>query len=276
MKKMKNKVTLFFVCFIVLALFTSCEMVLRDKAGRQLPNGYVLSQSEEDALFAFAMEKGYIAPSSRSFSDYTAGPATATVDEMVASLKEEFGEAAENYYWTEDITNQCSISVNGNEVVSAKCNNSRSQSMIEYIPFELEEQFTNYDARLKQKFIRYSGLWWVYYRFITEPLIRENSNLIYNNYETFLVNKISINYTDDVNNINYEKVFPPFYYDYTSFEEELQLINDGMTVVREVEIKSKSKNGWLPKINSIITTVQYSHPAIRGGTVTITSSYAEK
>ena len=64
---------------------------------------------------------------------------------------------------------------------------------------------------------------------------------------------------------------------FKSVENELLvLLDDGMSSERRVELKGKSKNGWLPKMNSIITTVQYVHPAIRGGDVTITSYYREK
>ena len=272
---MKNKVIVLLCCIFFVAIFTSCEQVLKENAGRLLPNGYLSSKSEEEELFKFALEKGYIAQTSRSFDDYSTGKSAATVDEMITELKKVFGDVAENYYWEEDITDQCTFYLNGNKLAS-QLHNSRSESFTEMIRFELEDEYGNYEARLHQRLKRYSGLWWVYYKFLSEPLIRENSTLIYNDYVTFQVNKININYKDDENDLYYERAFPNFYYDYTSLNELLVLLDDGMSSERRVELKGKSKNGWLPKMNSIITTVQYVHPAIRGGDVTITSYYREK
>ncbi len=279
MTKMKNKITLIFGCILLLAVLTSCDQIAKENTCRLLPNGYELSQYEENALFAFAMEKGYIAPTSRSFDDYIASENQPSPDEMIAAMKEKFGDIAENYYWEEDLTNQCEVSVN-DEIVSSPAFTSRGGYVRESVNIALKEKYNKYEAEFIYELHSHAGLWWVYIDFIERPFIREKSIFTVNDWIFFPVQKVSIHYKDDANDILKEVEYTDINFDnfnddalFSFFDNFMEgglfneLLAEEIKNTRNVAIRGKSKNGWCPKMKRIEAEIIFEHPAILEGQV---------
>lgn len=208
---------------VIAVIFTSCNSGIiteSENKGTVLPNGYVLSVEEEESLLSFAKSNGYLDNMGRAVKeDYSDDE----IEEMIQSLKDEYGDLAENYY--------------GELTVSSLDDSRKAGSVIKHCytyskSIPLSSDYSNYDGRFELEDIKCDwGLWWCKFKNMgVRATVKLQGTTTWLGLEC---DSISWTYTDPVTTKSG-----------SSTKTSYALIGN-----------SNAYYGWLPEMNATITAV---------------------